>query len=101
MNTRTVLNTLGWLLTAASANSERNGRIVVSSAHELDEASIRMVWLAAGWLKNYDDHMGTRFKEDEIGPLLMLFPELHKFLEHKRTWRSTAGRLVRRGEDER
>src|SRR3989339_2128567 len=78
---------------AASASRERNGRIEVNPACDLDEASIRMVWLAAGWPKDYDDPMGTRFKQEEIGPLMLLFPELHKFLEHKRTWSSAAGKL--------
>lgn len=85
---------------AASAAEERNGRIVVSTAHDLDEASIRMVWLAARWPKDYTEPKGSRFEKEELGPVLMLFPELHRFLEHKRTWASAAGKLFRRGVNE-
>jgi hypothetical protein len=81
---------------ASTAGEQKNGRILVSSSHSLDEASIRMVWLAASWPKEYDDPLGTRFASTEMGPVMMLFPELHKFLEHQRTWSSAAGKLYPR-----
>ena len=86
---------------AASAGHTKNGRTVVSTIHEIDEASIRMVWLAAGWPKDYVDPKGDRFQENELGMVMLLFPELHRFIEHKRTWASAAGKLFRRGENER
>ena len=90
--------TLDEAATAASASRFENGRMVVSTVHDLDEASIRMVWLAAGWPKDYSDPMGVGFKDHELGPVMMFFPELHRFLEHKRLWVSAAGKLFRRGE---
>jgi len=85
---------------ASSAGEEKNGRILASSVHALSEASIRMVWLAAGWPKGYSDPLGASFKPEESGPVMMSYPELYHFLEHKNTWASAAGKLFRRGADE-
>jgi hypothetical protein len=81
---------------ASTAREEKNGRIVVSSSHELDEASVRMVWLAASWPEGYNDPLGARFGAEELRPVMMQFPELHQFLEHKKAWSSAAGKLFPR-----
>ena len=81
---------------ASSAREQKSGRMIVSSSHELDEASIRMIWQATGWPKSYDDPLGTPFAPSDLGSVMMLFPELHRFLEHRRTWASAAGKLFPR-----
>lgn len=80
----------------STAGEERNGRITTSTLKELDEASIRAVWEAAKWPENYQDPMGSRFDEAEVHKLLVLFPELHRHLEHRRQWRSASGQLYPR-----
>lgn len=85
---------------ASTAGDERNGRVTTSTVHELDEASIRAVWLAAGWPKDYRDPVGNRFTPDESAKLRLHLPQLHAFLEHRRTWASASGKLFRRNLDE-
>lgn len=84
---------------AAAASSRRtrsHGRTIVGDANDLDEAAIHTVWLAAKWPDDYVDPVGERFQENELGRVTMLFPELHRYLEHKRTWSSVGGNLSRR-----
>lgn len=88
--------TLDEAASASSRRPETSGRRVIAGANELDEPSVRAVWLAAAWPKDYDDPRGTRFNESEVRQISMLFPELHRFLEHHRTWISVNGKLSRR-----
>ena len=81
---------------ASTAPEERNGRVTTSSLNELDEASIRMVWEAAQWPENYVDPLGNSFSDAEQAKLLVLFPELHRHLEHRRQWHSASGQLFPR-----
>lgn len=81
---------------ASTAPEERNGRATTSTASELDEASIRMVWEAAQWPADYEDPLGQRFSDSERARLLVLFPELHRHLEHRRRWHSASGQLFPR-----
>lgn len=78
---------------ASTAAEESDGRHVISTNHAIEEASIRAVWLAASWPKNYDDPMTSRFEPEEVGKVMLLYPKLHQFLEHKLTVQSAAGQL--------
>ena len=78
---------------ASTAPEERNGRHVVSSNNELDEPSIRAVWEAAQWPTDYKDPLGRPFTEAERQKLLLLFPGLHSYFQHRSGWHSAAGQL--------
>ena len=78
---------------ASTAGAEINGRRVVSTVHELSEESIHSVLLAASWPPGYVDPLPAGMNPAQIGQLMLLYPELHKFLEHKRAWHSAAGVL--------
>lgn len=43
--------------------------------------------------------MGPRFTQEEFNSLMLLFPRLHKYIEHTRTWTSAAGKLFKRSKD--
>jgi hypothetical protein len=90
--------TLDEAAAASSRRPESNGRRVVASANELEEASVRAVWSAVAWPKDYADPLGERFHDSEVHQISFLFPELHRFLEHRRTWASVNGQLSRRNE---
>lgn len=78
---------------ASTAPEERNGRRVVSANNELDEPSIRAVWEAARWPDNYTDPLGTSFTDVEREKLLLFFPGLHQYFQHRQQWHSAAGQL--------
>lgn len=80
----------------STARTERNGRVVISDNHELAEASIYAIWEAAQWPLDYVDPLGEKFSDDERSKLILFYPGLAQFLEHKRTWRSFGGELHRR-----
>lgn len=84
---------------ASSAPGVRGGRRQVSTNHELDEASIFLVWSAAKWPKDYEDPMGERFSPEQRAKLQLLYPELHRFFDHKHNWVSAAGVLHRRNNE--
>lgn len=84
---------------ASSAPEMKNGRHQVSTLKELGEASIYLVWSAAQWPKDYDDPMHERFGADQEGNLLLLYPELQRFLDHKRSWATAAGSLYTRAQE--
>lgn len=90
--------TLDEAAAASSRRPESSGRRVVASAGELGEASVRAVWNAAAWPKDYEDPLGEHFHDSEVRQISLLFPELHRFLDHRRTWASVNGQLSRRGE---
>lgn len=78
---------------ASTAPEEKDGRITTSTLHELAEESIHAVWKASRWPANYEDPLGTRFSNEERGKLLLMFPALNAFFEHKSRWRSASGNL--------
>jgi hypothetical protein len=69
------------------------GRTVTSTVRELSDKSIRAVWEAAQWPKEYEDPLGKGFSPDEIERLVVFYPGLYEFFEHKRQWHSASGRL--------
>jgi hypothetical protein len=82
--------------TAAAESTEREtraGRTVTSTVRELSGRSIRAVWEAAQWPKEYEDPLGKGFSSDEVERLTLLYPGLYEFFEHKRQWHSASGRL--------
>lgn len=83
----------------STAREERGGRTVTSSMHEISEKSLRAVWEAAQWPVDYEDPLDRGFSEEEHAKLLVLFPGLHEFLEHKKIWSSASGRLFPRNRE--
>lgn len=82
----------------STARRQRSGRNCVSSVNELSEKSLRAIWQAAQFPEEYRDPLNERFSDAERDRLLVLFPGLHEFLEHKEQWHSSAGKLYRRDE---
>jgi len=78
---------------ASSKPNERHGKSVISTVRKLDESSIRMVWLAASWSKDYKDPLGSRFSDAELAQTRLLLPEVHRYVEHTRNWASVGGEL--------
>lgn len=80
----------------STARAEVNGRVVTSPVNELSAKSLYAVWQAAQWPQEYRDPLDRDFSPEERGRLLVLFPGLHEFLEHKERWHSASGRLFQR-----
>jgi len=81
----------------STVGDESAGRIVTSTVRQLSNKSLRAVWEAAQWPKDYKDPLDRDFSEEEQGQLMVLFLGLHEYLEHKKRWHSASGRLVPRG----
>lgn len=79
----------------STAGEEHAGRTITSTVKELSEKSLRAVWEAAQWPVDYQDPLARGFSEEEQAKLLVLFPGLHDFLEHKKSWHSASGKLFR------
>lgn len=77
----------------SSRGEIRNGRPLVSGVRDLSDKALRAVWQAAQWPEDYEDPLGIGFAPEEKGKLLVLYPGLHEFLEHKSQWHSAAGKL--------
>lgn len=77
----------------STAAEKRAGTITTSTLHELSEKSLYAVWEAAQWPNPYDDPLGRTFSAEEKGQMLVLFPGLHEYLEHKEQWHSASGKL--------
>ena len=77
----------------STAREERNGRVVTSTLNKLSEKSLYAVWQAAQWPYEYQDPLEQSFSQEERGCLLVLFPGLHEYLEHKERWHSASGQL--------
>ena len=80
----------------STAGEERQGRSVVSTLKELSEKSIYAVWEAAQWPESYADPLDKEFPGPETGNVLVLFPGLQEFIEHKAQYDSAAGKLFKR-----
>ncbi len=83
----------------STAAEERSGRTVTSTLKELSDKSLRAVWEAAQWPTDYQDPLDRGFTEEEKGKLIVLFPGLHEFLEHKERFHSASGKLFPRSTD--
>ncbi|MBW2605064.1 MAG: hypothetical protein JRE28_12240 [Deltaproteobacteria bacterium] len=84
----------------STAREELSGRTVTSTLKELSDKSLLAVWEAAQWPTNYQDPLGRGFTEEERGKLIVLFPGLHEFLEHKERFHSASGKLFPRDADD-
>jgi hypothetical protein len=80
----------------STAEEERRGRPITSSLNELSDKSLRAVWEAAQWPVDYQDPLDHGFSDEELAKLTVLFPGLHEFLEHKKSWHSASGKLFPR-----
>lgn len=80
----------------STAGEERGGRPVTSTLNELSDKSLRAVWEAAQWPLDYQDPLDRGFSDEEQAKLIVLFPGLHEFLEHKKSWHSASGKLFPR-----
>ncbi len=78
---------------ASTASEESEGRVITSTLKELSEKSIYAVWEAAQWPKDYKDPLDRVFSPEERTRLLVLFPGLNEYLEHKERYHSASGRL--------
>lgn len=80
----------------SSAGDVRAGRDVTPTVNELSEKSLYAVWEAAQWPQEYHDLLGKGFSEKEKAGLLVLWPGLYEYLEHKAQWYSASGKLFER-----
>ena len=80
----------------STAGEERGGRPVTSTLRALSDKSLREVWEAAQWPVDYQDPLDRGFSTEEQGKLVVLFPGLHEFLEHKQRCHSASGKLFPR-----
>ena len=80
----------------STAGEDRNERMLASTLKYLSDKSLRTVWEAAQWPKDYADPLDAAFSDEERAHLLVLFPGLHEYLEHSARWHSAAGRLFPR-----
>lgn len=80
----------------STAREQRAGRTITSTLRELPEQAIRAVWQAAQWPVDFKDPLEGRFSAEERAKLLVLYPGLHEFLEHRDRWHSASGRLFLR-----
>ncbi|MEO5811889.1 MAG: hypothetical protein ABIU96_07115 [Rhodanobacter sp.] len=71
----------------------RGDRITTSTLNSLSDKSLHAVWEAAQWPTGYLDPLDRRFSKVEQAKLIVLFPGLHEFLEHKEQWGSVSGKL--------
>jgi hypothetical protein len=77
-------------LNAAAANSSK------SPLSDLSEKSIRSVWEAAQFPDDYQETLDKNFSSEDTDKLICIYPELHKFIEHKRRYIALSGRLLDR-----
>ena len=84
----------------STAREERGGRDVTSTVKELSEKSLYAVWEAAQWPQEYQDPLEKSFSEEEKSKLLVLWPGLHEYLEHKERCHSASGKLFPRRTDD-
>jgi hypothetical protein len=80
----------------AAKLSSASGGDTVSSMRELSKKSLHAVWEAAQWPAEYDDPLGRTFSAEEVDQLMVLYPGLHEYLEHKEAFHSVGGRLYPR-----
>lgn len=80
----------------SSAGEERAGTTYVSTLKELPEKALHAVWEAAQWPSDYHDPLETEFSPQEKGQLLVLYPGLYKYLEHKQNFDTASGCLFPR-----
>lgn len=77
----------------STAPEERGGRTVTSTVKELSDKALRAVWEAAAWPIDYKDPLERGFSSEDEGKLIVQYPGLHEFLEHKKQWHSASGKL--------
>jgi hypothetical protein len=81
---------------ASTAATRKAGRIVGSTVNELPSKALHAVWEAAQWPIPFQDPLDADFTKQEEGNLMVIFPGLHEYLEHKRNFVSAGGKLLSR-----
>lgn len=81
---------------ASTAPEEINGQVTTSTLKQLSEPSLKAIWEAAQWPESYKDPIDESFTDSELDKLIVLYPELHRHLEHRRRWHSASGHLFPR-----
>ncbi|MCF8338753.1 MAG: hypothetical protein K9I74_12320 [Bacteroidales bacterium] len=76
----------------SSAPEDRSDKILTSTVKELSEESIYAVWEAAQWPHDFDEEL-RRFTTEERDKLLVLYPGLYRYLEHKDTYHTASGQV--------
>lgn len=84
----------------ASTAGEQNyaGRVTVSTVHELSEKSLYAAWEAAQWPQGYKDLLNKEFSPEQRQSVVMFYPGLSAYLEHKSKYHSVGGVLKKREE---
>lgn len=81
----------------STAGEVEGGTLNVRSTLKwLNEKSLRAVWEAAKWPKDYQEPLGHGFSDEERDSLMVLYPGLYDFFEHKRRYHSASGKLYKR-----
>lgn len=79
---------------ASSAPEKRGGLTMTSTLKAISEESLYAIWQAAQWPSDYQDPIiGSVFSSNDEGSLMLFFPGLHRYLEHRRQFDSASGKL--------
>jgi|SRR5579863_5827765 len=81
----------------STASEEKNGIIMSSTLKSLSEKSIHAVWEAAQFPEEYRDPLNREFSAEEKGRLVLRYPRLHEFLDHRERYHSVSGKLFPKG----
>ena len=82
----------------STAKEMEGGTLYTSTLKYLEERSLRAVWEAAQWPDDYQELLERGFSDQERGRLMVLYPGLYDFLEHKRHFHSASGELFPRND---
>lgn len=83
----------------STAREKRGGRDIASPVKELSEKSLYAIWEAAQFPQEYKDPLQRGFPDEEKSRLLVRYPGLHEYLEHKKQLHSASGKLFPRDND--
>lgn len=84
-----------------STAAERvGGRLITSTINYLEDKSLYAVWEAAQWPDDYSEPLDRGFSDEESkGKLIVLYPGLYDYFEHKELYHSASGKLYPRNKD--
>lgn len=80
----------------STAEEDKGGHKITSTLNNISDKSLRAVWEAAQWPVDYREPLDRGFSAEEQEKLLVLFPGLLEYLEHKQSWHSESGKLIKR-----
>lgn len=82
----------------STAEEMEGGTLYTSTLKYLEEKSLRAVWEAAQWPDDYQELLDHGFSDEERGRLMVLYPGLYDFLEHRQRFHSASGELFPRND---